>query len=71
MRDPTPAERQLAFMLEKVDIRPMKELARKHFPTGSKFRMVVEAEPDWIARHEMVGKVIPWETLMKDELSER
>lgn len=43
MRDPTPAERQLAFMLEKVDIRPMKELARKHFPDGSKFKMVVEA----------------------------
>ncbi len=71
MRDPTPAERQLAFMLEKVDIRPIKDLARKHFPLGSKFRMVVEAEPDLIARHEIVGKSMPWEALMRDELEGR
>ncbi len=68
MRDPTPAEMHLAFMLEEVDIRPMKELARKHFPADSRFRMIVEAEPDWIPRHEIVGKLIPWETLMRDEL---
>ncbi|MGD0318220.1 MAG: hypothetical protein ABSB56_00790 [Nitrososphaerales archaeon] len=70
MRDPTPTEKQLAFMLEKVDIRPMKEIARKSFPIGSKFRMVIEAEPDWIPRHEIVGKLIPWETLMEDELDQ-
>jgi hypothetical protein len=66
-RDPTPAEAQLAFMLEMVDIRPIKEIARRHFPADSKFRQVLEAEKDWIPRHEVVGKVIPWETLLKLE----
>ena len=68
MRDPTPTESQLAFLLEKVDIRTIKELARKHFPQGSKFRMVVEAEPDWVPRGEFIGKILPWDLLIKDEL---
>ena len=71
MRDPTPAERQLAYMLEKVDLRPLKELARKYFAPGSTFRMVLEAEPDWIPRHEILAKILPWETLVKNELKDR
>ncbi len=65
------AEARLAYLLEKVDIRPLKALARKHFPTGSKFRMVVEAEPDFIPRCDVIGKILPWDLLMTSELDER
>ncbi len=68
MLDPTSAEKQLAFMLEKVDVRPIKELARRYFQFDSKFRLVVEAEPDWLPRHEVLGKIRPWDLLMTDEL---
>ncbi len=66
MRDPTPAERQLAYLLEEIDVRPMKDLARR-FPTSSNYRKVVAAEKDRIPRYEFLGKLIPWETLLRDE----
>ena len=69
-RSPTPAESHLAFMLEIVDIRPIKEITRKNFPASSIFRKVLEAEPDSVPRYEVAGKVIPWETLLKLEFDE-
>lgn len=58
-------------MLELVDIRPVTELARKDLPSNSTFRMILEAEQDWVPRHEILGKLVPWQTLLRAELAER
>jgi hypothetical protein len=65
------AERRLAFMLEKVDRRPTRELERTHFSPSSRLRKVVEVEPDWIPLHEIMGKIMRWETLIRNEPQDR